>query len=108
MGIGPFKSCGGTITNTVYVSMNPNPKNFQILRMIELKNTYLEVLYPDAKNYEGQKVMVFEGKVGRSILAATELDPHFSATNKLSPIARFAPTEYGKWLGLQLAKGTQE
>jgi hypothetical protein len=32
--------------------------------------------------------------------------PHFRLTR--SPMARFEPTEYGKWLGVQLAKGAPE
>ncbi len=104
MGIGPFKSCGGAVTNTVYVSMNPNPKKFRIDKLIEIENTYVEVFYPDAKNYEGSKVMVYTGRVAEKILAAKELDPHFSASG-LSPVARFAPTIEGKWLAMQITKG---
>lgn len=88
----------------VYVSMNPNPKNFKIIKMIELPNyTYVEAFYPDAKNYEGNKVMVYAGRKAEAILNAKELDPHFEK-NGLFPIARFEPTEIGKLLAMQLAK----
>lgn len=97
------KSCYGVKTETKYVSMNPNPKNFKIMKMIELANTYVEVFYPDAKNYEGLKVLVFKGHCAEDIMAAKELDPHFSESS-LSPIARFAPTEEGKFLAMQLTK----
>lgn len=98
------KSCYGIKRETIYFSMNPNPKNFRIDKLIELQNTYVEVYYPDAKNYEGNKVMVYKGKVAQQILAAKELDPHFS-DNGLSPIARFTPTIEGKFYAMQLTKG---
>lgn len=103
MGIGPGYRCRGVITETKYVSVNPNPKNFKIEKLVELENTYAEIFYPDAKNYEGKKVLVFRGQVAKQLLEATEIDPHFSESG-LSPIARFAPTELGKWLGLHCAK----
>lgn len=104
MGIGIFKNCGGYRTETKYVSMNPNPANFKIQKMIELENTYVEVFYPDAKNYEGNKVLVFKGQVAQELMAAKEIDPHFSDAG-LSPIARFRPDFYGKWLAMQITRG---
>lgn len=105
MGIGPGrKSCYGS-SNNVIVKLNPDPKNFKIQKLLELENTYVEVLYPDAKNYEGLKVMVFKGQVAKELLALTELDPHFDNSDKLSPIARFEPSEFGKWLAMQVTKG---
>jgi len=101
--MGLTKRCYGTISNTVYVSMNPNPKNFEIIKLIELENTYVEVFYPDAKSYEGNKVLVYKGRMAEQIMSAKELDPHFSETG-LSPIARFAPTIEGKCLAMQLTK----
>lgn len=103
MGCSFMKRCYGTVTETKYISMNPNPSNFKIEKMIELENTYVEVFYPDAKNYEGQKVMVYRGRVAEQIMRAKELDPHF-AENGLGPIARFAPTIEGKLIAMQLAK----
>lgn len=103
MGCSFMKSCGGIQTETKYISMNPNPKNFRIDKLIELQNTYVEIFYPDAKNYEGNKVLVFRGKVARELLSAKEIDPHFNC-GFLAPIARFEPSELGKLLGMQLAK----
>lgn len=109
MGIGIFsKSCYGYSTpEKEYVSINPNPKNFRIEALIELENTYVEVFYPDAKNYEGRKVMVYKGKVAEQIMKAAELDPHFSDKG-LSPIARFAPTTEGKFIAMRVAKGKNQ
>ena len=102
MGIGPFRNCtvslGGRVT-----SVCPNPKNFKIKVMVELENTYVEINYPDCSNYEGDKVMVFEGRVAERLLSSSEIDPHFS--EGFSPLARFSPTAIGKSLAMQLAKG---
>ena len=80
----------------------PNPKNFEILESGLNKDfTIIKVRYPDAANYEGVKILVYKGHVLKKIMAATELDPHF-CDKHLSPIARFAPTEEGLWLALNL------
>jgi len=101
------RTCSGYVVNEkVYVSMNPNPKNFKINALLELENTYVEAFYPDAKNYEGNKVMVYKGRVAEQIMAATELDPHFSDIG-LAPIARFAPTLEGKFFAMQLTRGNR-
>lgn len=83
---------------------NPNPRNFKIEKMIELENTYAEINYPDAKNYEGNKVLVFRGRVAEQLIKASEIDPHFYEEG-LPLIARLKPDFYGKWLGMQIAKG---
>jgi len=70
---------------------------------LELRRICSEVRYPDCTTFEGLKAMVFKGKVAKELLAAKEIDPHFDDKGGLSPMARFEPTEYGKWLGVQLA-----
>ena len=40
------KRCYGTVAETKYVSVNPNPKHFTIEKLTELENTYAEVRYP--------------------------------------------------------------
>lgn len=104
MGIRMIGSGG---SNTSYGNKNPDPRRFKIEKMIELENTYVEVNYPDAQNYEGNKVLVYRGKVANEIMSAKVLDPHFTESG-LSPIARFKPDFYGKWLGMQIAKGIQD
>lgn len=84
--------------------LNPDPCNFKIEKLIELENTYAEIHYPDANNYEGNKVLVFRGRVAEQLLKASEIDPHFYE-NGLPLIARLKPDFYGKWLGMQIAKG---
>ena len=74
---------------------NPKPENFKILNEQYL-NGYLILIveYPDCKNYEGKKLLVYEGfRTGVALLKFNKgrLDPHFSR-GKGSPIARFKPT----------------
>lgn len=108
MGIGLGSRCRGTVSQGRIVNLNPNPKNFKIEKMIELENTYAEVRYPDCTTFEGLKVLVFKGRVAEKLLAATEIDPHFDNAGMLSPIARFEPSEYGKWLAIQITKGLSD
>jgi len=55
------------------------------------------VHYPDCKNYEGFKIMVYKSNL-TSLIKQGHLDPHFSDNKKyLSPIARFEPTPEG-WI----------
>lgn len=105
MGIGMGSRCRGIVYQDRIVNLNPNPKNFKILKLLEIENTYVEVLYPDARNYEGRKILVYAGQVAQDIMNAKELDPHFSADNKLTPIARFKPDAIGEWMAVQIAKG---
>lgn len=84
-------------------SGNPNPKNFAIVRMLEYTPCLLaEVNYPDARNYEGNKVMLFDGLSAQELVLLIKLDPHFDPKSKL--IARFAPTSLGWELGRKTAQ----
>lgn len=75
---------------------NPNPKNFRILRHFCVRDlTVVEVIYPDATNYEGRKIMLYRARL-EDIMAQKELDPHFCDDGShLSPFARFEPTDRG-------------
>jgi len=76
---------------------NPVPTNFQFVRTERVGNFLLvEVLYPDCTNYEGRKILVYDGISLMELLAQGSVDPHFSNNPKFhSPIARFVPTEEG-------------
>lgn len=63
--------------------------------------TILRVKYEGCTNYEGFKILVYKGHVLKELVVATELDPHFCEKH-LAPIARFAPTEEGLRLALNL------
>jgi hypothetical protein len=78
----------------------PNPRNWKLLRRINYVNAYIMVVqYPGCTNFEGIKIMVFEGKYEPRCC----LDPHFSDDDK-SPIARFKPDGRGLALAIVLAK----
>ena len=82
---------------------NPDPKNFVIERaeMFGL-HVVTEVVYPDCKNYEGRKILVFKGCTIAYLAKQEFLDPHFchNSTHP-SPFARFEPTEDG-WYAARL------
>ena len=101
MGIGPVAKC----TSSPYAvpNSNPNPARFQIMDWRKFPNIggrrflLIKVRYPDAKNFEGVKIMVYEGFTNPEDLlrqAGNMLDPHF-AEHGIGPIARFAPTDEG-------------
>jgi hypothetical protein len=85
---------------------NPKPKRFSILECgINQDFTILRVKYPGCTNYEGVKILVYKGNVMKELMEAKEIDPHF-CNKHLSPIARFAPTEEGLRLALNLTGAT--
>ena len=95
MGMNIFKrSC----TSSPYAvqDSNPDPSNFLIVNEQMIGNyLVLHVKYTTCTNYEGNKLMVYEGfKSSKELLKLNngKLDPHFSRS-KGSPIARFAPTK---------------
>jgi hypothetical protein len=99
MGIGPgyhYRSCSSS--PYAVPNSNPDPQNFRVIReQLVLSYLVLEVEYPDAKNFEGRKIMVYKGFANsKQVLKATggTLDPHF-AEDRVSPVARFAPTKSG-------------
>jgi hypothetical protein len=90
---------------------NPNPKRYSLLRWgAHCGWLVLWVNYPDCTNYEGNKILVFQGCTLADIAAQGAIDPHFSESKTfISPVARFEPTERGwKWaLGfVVVAEGT--
>ena len=97
MGCGPFSgrkisSTGSYKTDT----RNPNPLLFEVLRTNMVGDLLLaKVKYLGCTNYEGNKILVFQGVTEDEFKKLCELDPHFSENSKL--VARFKPTEEG-WL----------
>jgi len=100
MGLSPLKSC----SSSPYAApnSNPSPSNFKIINSrtfpgLDQDVLVLQVHYPDAKNYEGMKTLVYLGYSSVAELldqAQNKLDPHF-ASSGVSPIARFQPTTSG-------------
>lgn len=98
MGIGIGSRCSSSpysVSNS-----NPDPSRFTILDWAAFGLfLVLKVQYPDARNYEGIKIMVYEGFRDTEALrraVSNRLDPHFSESG-VSPIARFEPTDAG-WI----------
>lgn len=101
MGCFPKKSCWGDPSNPAAIAPNPNPSRFTLLDKWEFDNAYvLRVKYHDCTNYEGVKIMVYQGKFDR--LPGT-LDPHFCEYG-MGPIARFEPSEEGLFHALKFAE----
>lgn len=75
---------------------NPDPRNFRIIQTEQIGPWCVaKVVYPDCRNYEGQKIMLYRA-LAKAIERRTQLDPHFCDNRKcLSPFARFEPTERG-------------
>ena len=77
-------------------SLNPNPKNFQILKHESCNgHVVVEIQYPDCDNYEGRKIILFRDTNWGEIAHLNMVDPHFTSANVPKPFARFEPTEEG-------------
>lgn len=87
---------------------DPDPRNFKVLT-VKIKGVYaiVSVRYPDCTNYEGNKLLVFEGVTDAEIRTWTFLDPHFCEGNHPTPIARFEPTLKGWALAEAMCKGVE-
>ena len=83
--------------SSVYESVNPNPRNYVILRSLELNGHLLvTVKYPDCINFEGHKILLFQDLTLDQLKLQKIIDPHFSDNKKFhSPFARFEPTTWG-------------
>ena len=85
---------------------NPDPSNYNILRYAEIGEfLVVEIQYPDCKNYEGKKILLYDGLTINDLKGQRLIDPHFSNNKKYkSPIARFEPTRHGWNMAVFLAK----
>lgn len=104
MGLSPFSN--SSYDNTTTKNINPNPFNFKLKRGTKRGNYLIaEINYPDCKNFEGNKILVFENLEMWQLQEFKSIDPHFSNNKDFkSPIARFEPTEKGWQLALGLTK----
>jgi hypothetical protein len=121
MGLGPNwtvdrydegRSIGGVSIDkypqTVYIDRTPNPQphRYKILKALRVRNYLIvKIKYLDCTNYEGVKILVYQGIRLADLKKQKLIDPHFSENKKYnSPIARFEPTEKGWRLALKLCK----
>lgn len=91
------------------VAGNPNPNNWKLVKYKEMAGYLIVQLnYPDCKNYEGNKILVFEGISLADLINQKTIDPHFFP-NKTgaprSPVARFTPDTNGWTMAEVLANG---
>ncbi len=88
MGMNLFgKSC--YTNSSISTAPNPDPSRYEILRKVHFKNaTLLLIQYKDCTNFEGCKVLVYEGIYNPQ--PGEPIDPHFQSED-ISPIARFRP-----------------
>lgn len=84
---------------------NPDPYRFKVLRHVQKgRHLIMKVFYPDCKNYEGRKILVFANTKMDDLKRQTGIDPHFSDSKKYrSPVARFKPTPSGWDMALVFA-----
>jgi len=83
---------------------NPDPSKFKILDTFQ-KHPYLlaKINYPNCKNYEGNKILLYKDIHENQLKTKNLIDPHFSQNiNFISPIARFEPTDTGWKMGIFL------
>ncbi len=85
---------------------NPSPSNYKILETLTFGNMLIvEIQYPDCNNYEGKKILVYEGITISQLKKQKLIDPHFSENkNFYSPVARFEPTQKGWKMAESFAK----
>lgn len=99
MGLRLLGSSGSTLETYETVERYPNdpdPKIFEIIQTCESGDFLVaRVKYPNCTNYEGEKILVFEGLTAKQLKEMNFLDPHFLKTN-VNLIARFRPS-YNGW-----------
>jgi hypothetical protein len=84
----------------------PDPSKYTIKFHRQIgKSLVCFINYPDCKNYEGNKILVFNDCALDDLLSQGKIDPHFS-NNPIwkSPFARFEPTRNGWDMAVMLAE----
>ena len=89
---------------------NPNPARYKITSLQKIgKFIIVGINYPDCKNYEGDKILLYHNVTEEQINSANFIDPHFTNDEKhISPIARFEPTEDGWQMAVILCEKLTE
>jgi hypothetical protein len=85
-------------------ALAPNPLNFKFTRVMQVGgHTVAEIRYPDCKNYEGLKVLLFKETDAAQLMKREHIDPHFGHTLN-APFARFTPAAGGWDAAVRLAR----
>jgi hypothetical protein len=84
---------------------NPDPNNYEIISSTQVGSTLiLEICYPDCKNYEGHKIMLYKNTTLDNLKIQGSIDPHFcNNPNKKSPFLRIEPTKEGLDMAIHVA-----
>ncbi len=112
MGLGPRISTSSfsppVRTEVVYKPdpRNPNPLVYTIDESKQIGRFLIVVItYPNCTNFEGKKILVYEGITIGPLLSQKQIDPHFSDNKKFfSPMARFEPTKEGMHMAVVMCK----
>jgi len=85
---------------------NPDPSKFKIIDTLTVGTMMVvEVQYSGCTNYEGRKILVYDGMTKIELHEQKYIDPHFSDNKKYkSPVARFEPTQKGWKMAESFAK----
>ena len=87
---------------------DPNPSIFVIKKHIEQNgHTIIWINYPNCKNYEGNKIILFKNTTFSQIESLSEIDPHFTELHTIKPFARFEPTKEGWKIAQHLLNSIQ-
>ena len=86
--------------------LNPSPDNWIVVKYTPIeKHLVVKIQYPNCKNYEGIKILLYKNTTIKQLIGQKLIDPHFSESKKFkSPIARFEPTEEGWDMALDCAR----
>lgn len=89
---------------------NPNPAKYKII-LSEYYRDFLVLMieYEGCTNYEGKKILVFQGVTLETLLKQGTIDPHFSNNSTYhSPIARFLPTVMGLHYAISFCRSVHD
>lgn len=99
-----FEKPSQGVVSTTIEAPSPDPNNYIINKSLqEGEYLILDITYPECKNFEGRKILIFKGVDIASLLKQKAIDPHFLEDDRfISPIARFSPTKEGWQMALTL------
>lgn len=88
----------------------PDPRKYTLIKQCQTKSyLILHLRYDGCTNYEGQKILVFQGVTLSDLTKQGLIDPHFSENKKYhSPIARFEPSPDGWAMAFKLCSILEE
>ncbi len=102
---GPTIFSSGSSTTPAKTDNSSDKKNYRFIRTHERNGiVVLWINYPQFKNYEGNKILVYKDTTLVDILNQDYIDPHFlEERGRINPFARFRPTEEGWTIAVRLA-----